>query len=607
MPAINDYKLKLGWDASAVNKGMTALEKRIENLAKKAQKINTTGQLKGTRSGPKLGGGAGGANLLTQLADRKTTMMDEQHNKMRSLQRTMANMDMGAKGAKEAKAELQGAINTLAGYQNKLKNTTFTSKEQLVAHRADWKKAKRTITDVQSDIIAGNKKLGFSTKVARRAMASFPSAAAAMIGGYALKQGLSALYSNGKAWENLNIQMQASFGSAEAGAKQMEYLKSLSVKLGVDVTALADGYAKIGVAGRMSNLPMEKSKEIFLAASEASRAFGLSTDDTQGVMRAFSQMMGKGQVMMEELKLQLGDRMPSAMGIFAKSMGKTVPEFMELVKAGKVGNEELVGFAKTLRADIRESGAYQKSLESVEAAQSRFNTSIKMAGDKFFQGAMQEGVAQMFGYFAGFMGETTEFWGLLGDALGWILKAGLRVLKVVLYPIKATMKAIGIAYQMIKDTSFVDQKDVDQLSTVARIVRFMTGFFVDIYRIVVWLGNNFASAFSFDTGTWDKLFNFIDKFIDINGKDDGWFGEDSAIGKAKKSLSNLQNRLTPSLPDSSSAERVNRLTEAGLQKPQTPLVVTQNNTFENADEASAKAAVDKINEELAKSLPAQAK
>ena len=514
MPAINDYSIKLGWDAKAVNAGITSLEKRINKLAITAQKLDAIGTPRATA--PRASRMPAVDNAV-MLADRKITLLDETRNKMRALQRTLNNIDLKAKGGQEAANQIRTQIDLLGAYQRRLEGTTFTTKAQLVAQRGEWKALKSSVSDVQAEVVNAGKAVGFFRGTVKRAAASFKSATATFIGAYAVLGGVRALYDNGKAWENLGIQMQASFGGAEQGAAQMEYLIGLSQKLGVDVTALADGYAKIGVAGRMSNMPLAESKEIFLAASEASRAFGLSTDDTQGVMRAFSQMMGKGQVMMEELKLQLGDRMPSAMGLFAKSMGKTVPEFMKLVEEGKVGNKELLGFARTLRADIRETGAYEKSLQSVEAAQSRFNTALKLAGDRFFKGALQEGIAKFFNMFGTFMSETEHFWEMFGDVLGWVTKAGLGLLKVVLIPIQQALKGIGLMYKAIKDTTFVDKKDMDNMSTLGKTVRFISGLFVDIARIVWWVGKNINEAFTLDTETWDKLFNAVDRIIDIDG------------------------------------------------------------------------------------------
>ncbi len=69
----------------------------------------------------------------------------------------------------------------------------------------------------------------------------------------------------------------------------------------------------------------------------------MSADKVDRVNYAFAQMASKGQVMSEELKGQLGDVLPGAMGIFAKA-------------AGFEGTDAIQKFSKAL-----EEGAYRVS------------------------------------------------------------------------------------------------------------------------------------------------------------------------------------------------------------------------------------------------------
>lgn len=97
--------------------------------------------------------------------------------------------------------------------------------------------------------------------------------------------------------EDLNVTMQAAFGNAAEGAKEMEFVKKVSMDLGTSLEANAKGYAQIAMAAKQAKIPMEDSRELFTNIAETSRAFGLSVDDQKGVMRAFTQMLGKQQIM----------------------------------------------------------------------------------------------------------------------------------------------------------------------------------------------------------------------------------------------------------------------------------------------------------------------
>jgi tape measure domain-containing protein len=65
----------------------------------------------------------------------------------------------------------------------------------------------------------------------------------------------------------------------------------------------------------------DEIRALFTGVSQAAATFGMSADKVDRVNYAFAQMASKGQVMSEELKGQLGDVLPGAMGIFAKAAG----------------------------------------------------------------------------------------------------------------------------------------------------------------------------------------------------------------------------------------------------------------------------------------------
>ena len=55
----------------------------------------------------------------------------------------------------------------------------------------------------------------------------------------------------------------------------------------------------------------------------------MSADKVDRVQYAFAQMASKGQIMSEELKGQLGDVLPGAMGLFAKAAGLEGPDAIQ--------------------------------------------------------------------------------------------------------------------------------------------------------------------------------------------------------------------------------------------------------------------------------------
>ena len=77
-------------------------------------------------------------------------------------------------------------------------------------------------------------------------------------------------------------------------------------------------------------------------------------------------MISKGKVTTEELRRQLGERLPGAMGIMAASLGVTIVELDRMLKAGEVlSAEALPRFAKAV-----EIAFGIESIEKVENLQS---------------------------------------------------------------------------------------------------------------------------------------------------------------------------------------------------------------------------------------------
>ena len=72
-------------------------------------------------------------------------------------------------------------------------------------------------------------------------------------------------------------------------------------------------------------------------------------------MRATSQVFSKGKVSAEELRQQLGERLPGAFTLFAESMEKTPAELDKALEQGKVTLQDFMGFAKKLTAEYGES------------------------------------------------------------------------------------------------------------------------------------------------------------------------------------------------------------------------------------------------------------
>lgn len=125
-------------------------------------------------------------------------------------------------------------------------------------------------------------------------------------------------------------------------AENVRFIYDLAKKYGLEVNALTSNFAKFTASAAQANMPMEDQKKIFESLSKASTAFALSSEQTDGVFLALTQMMGKGKISMEELRNQMGEKLPIAMSAMAKALGVSISEMDKLVSTGKVMSADVL-------------------------------------------------------------------------------------------------------------------------------------------------------------------------------------------------------------------------------------------------------------------------
>lgn len=130
--------------------------------------------------------------------------------------------------------------------------------------------------------------------------------------------------------------MRNTSGSAGAFADNMRFAVEMANKYGVYVNDITMNFAKFTSAATLAGMRLEDQRNLFESLTRASSAFNLSADETNGVFLAVTQMISKGKIQAEELRGQLGERMPVAMQAMAKACGVSVGELDKLMQEGKL-------------------------------------------------------------------------------------------------------------------------------------------------------------------------------------------------------------------------------------------------------------------------------
>ena len=175
--------------------------------------------------------------------------------------------------------------------------------------------------------------------------------------------------------ERINNTMRAATGSAAGAAAEMSFVRSEAQRLGLDLESSATQFAQLAAAAKGTSLAGAQTREIFTAVSEASTVLGLSSEQTRGALRALEQMISKGNVQAEELRGQLGERLPGAFQIAARAMGVTTEKLNDMLETGDVAADQLLpALAKELRATF--GPEVERAAKSTQATLNRLNTSL---------------------------------------------------------------------------------------------------------------------------------------------------------------------------------------------------------------------------------------
>ncbi len=125
-------------------------------------------------------------------------------------------------------------------------------------------------------------------------------------------------------------------GSATRANAQMEFLRKTATATGQNFWTLADSYKGLLAASKYSNISLATTQQLFTGLMKAASDYSLSTEQVNGAVLAFTQIISKGKVAAEELRRQLGDRLYGSFGLAAKAMGLTTQQLDKLMSSGKL-------------------------------------------------------------------------------------------------------------------------------------------------------------------------------------------------------------------------------------------------------------------------------
>jgi tape measure domain-containing protein len=102
-------------------------------------------------------------------------------------------------------------------------------------------------------------------------------------------------------------------------AKELLYVDNVQRAFGLNLETTRTGFTRLYASMSPTGFDSGSIEKLFTGISAATAALQLTPDKAERVIYAFGQMASKGQIMSEELKGQLGDVLPGALGNLLKS------------------------------------------------------------------------------------------------------------------------------------------------------------------------------------------------------------------------------------------------------------------------------------------------
>lgn len=320
------------------------------------------------------------------------------------------------KSSSQARKAASGAT-YLANKLKKLddigKSTIKTNKE-----RAVLKEKLRKAHLREADAIDRNKKAldrqRQSALKSKPALFSLTTTAKNLIGAFGVMSGVQ-IFANIlqdsfkliKSFDSIDFAMakitQTSF---DLGVSQ-RFLIELSRDFGVELEATSKRWTRFLASAKQSGITLLDTQDIFRSMTKAGSVLGLQTDELSSIFLALEQMLSKGKVTTEELRRQLGERLPGAMGIMAASMGVTISKLDEMMKKGQVLSAEVLpDFARAV--EVAYGIENLDKVETLTAAQNRLTASWQLfvkyitEDNRFLEGVfdgLRKNVEAMINYF----------------------------------------------------------------------------------------------------------------------------------------------------------------------------------------------------------------
>ena len=209
-------------------------------------------------------------------------------------------------------------------------------------------------------------------------------------------------------------------GSLRDARQEMNWLFQTANKIGIIFSNAAVPFTKFAAAAT-GLLGRGEIREVFTAFGEVGVSLQLTRAEMTGIFLALQQIASKGIVSMEELRLQLAERVPGAMRFAAASMNMSMREFEKAVTQRTVGAAEfLKAFSVTLREVYGE--AAKLASQTLYAGWNQLVNEFFRFRQLVFSSGFENGLKNLLNALTRFLQENSQLAVWLGEFSGRIFQ-----------------------------------------------------------------------------------------------------------------------------------------------------------------------------------------
>lgn len=171
-------------------------------------------------------------------------------------------------------------------------------------------------------------------------------------------------------------------GSGEY-SQALKDIEGLTRDFNLNIQDTTKSFTKLAAATRANGLDAKETAEVYRGLAAANTALSGDAEKLEGILLATSQVFSKGKVQAEELRGQIGERLPGAFALFARSVNLSTAELDKALEQGEIRTEEFVNFTKFLYKEY--GGAAAELANAPEAAAQRLESNLSLLQDSVGQ------------------------------------------------------------------------------------------------------------------------------------------------------------------------------------------------------------------------------